>query len=229
MPSIDLSKMEAKVKAKEAEAAAAKANGNGTVEAAEKINHPAHYQFPGGVEVIDLAEWQNFNRGNIVKYACRAGRKSTAEEIDDLLKVIWYANREIQRIRAETAEHAAASPAPVPELPAEAAEQSEAGMTREGAVEIGEAFADLCGMPEQRRRDLVLTFADVAPELRPTWKGKPANIAGIKNPFHATLTTSAPGFYGIAWNDVADVAAGRKTLDQCHIWLVSNAWLGNGA
>jgi len=65
---------------------------------AETVNHPAHYQFPNGVETIDLAEQLNFNRGNAVKYLCRAGRK-TAEELDDLHKARWYCDREIQRIR----------------------------------------------------------------------------------------------------------------------------------
>jgi hypothetical protein len=96
MPSMDLSKLEAKVKAKETEVAAAKANGNGTAEA---VNHPAHYQFPNGVEVIDLVEHLSFNRGNAVKYLCRAGKKSATEELDDLHKARWYCDREIQRIR----------------------------------------------------------------------------------------------------------------------------------
>ncbi len=65
----------------------------------ERINHPAHYQFPNGVEVIDLVEHLSFNRGNAVKYLCRAGKKTTSEELDDLYKARWYCDREIQRIR----------------------------------------------------------------------------------------------------------------------------------
>lgn len=239
---------------------------NGTAEA-ERINHSAHYQLGGGVEVIDIAERLPFNRGNAVKYLCRAGNKPTAEELDDLCKARWYVDREIQLVRTKAAEvaeqvkeknakgaayaktwaeaeaasrvrggiltlddlpDAAASPAPVPEQAAEAAEQpAESGLTREGAVEIGEAFADLCSVPERDRYYLVDKFSKMDLRLRPTWKGKPVSIAGNKNPFYATLTTSAPGFYGVAWHDVGEVFQGRKTFDQCNIWLVSNAWLGS--
>ena len=199
---------------------------NGTAEA-ERINHPDHYQLGGGVEVIDIAERLNFNRGNAVKYLCRAGRKTAAEELDDLEKAAWYVKREIQRIRNAADEAAATVPAIVPEQAAEA-ESKPAGFTREGAVAIGEAFGELCGMPEGRRRHLVDAFGAMKPELRPTWKGKPVSISGSKNPFHATLSTSAPGIWGIAWNEVNDVYIGRKTFDQCQVWLVSNAWLGNG-
>lgn len=195
---------------------------NGTAEA-ERINHPDHYQLGGGVEVIDIAEQLNFNRGNAVKYLCRAGRKTTAEELDDLEKAAWYVRREIQRIRNE----AAAVPATVPEQAAEAAEQDAAGMSREAAVEIGEAFAGLCGMPKERRRELVDALGLLMPEHRPTWKGKPVSIGGSINPFNATLATSTPGIWGVTWNDVADVAAGRKTFDQCNVWLTSNAWAGS--
>jgi len=65
----------------------------------ETVNHPVHYQFPNGVEVIDLVEHLSFNRGNAVKYLCRAGKKSATEELDDLHKARWYCDREIQRIR----------------------------------------------------------------------------------------------------------------------------------
>lgn len=61
---------------------------------------PAHYDFPGGVKVIDLTEYLNFCRGNVVKYVCRAGRKKTSE-LEDLRKAAWYLQREIARLESQ--------------------------------------------------------------------------------------------------------------------------------
>ena len=62
----------------------------------DQIN-PAHYRrFP--VEVIDITEHLNFNRGNAVKYLARAGAKDGADELRDLEKALWYVEREIQRV-----------------------------------------------------------------------------------------------------------------------------------
>ncbi|WP_406305800.1 DUF3310 domain-containing protein [Streptomyces sp. NBC_00885] len=63
------------------------------------VDHPAHYTWlPNGIEVIDIAEHLNFNRGNAVKYISRAGRKATSAELEDLRKARWYVEREIQRV-----------------------------------------------------------------------------------------------------------------------------------
>ena len=65
------------------------------------VNHPRHYNaYP--VEVIDLTEWMNFNRGNAVKYIARAGLKDPETELEDLEKAAWYINREISRVRNKT-------------------------------------------------------------------------------------------------------------------------------
>jgi hypothetical protein len=65
------------------------------------INHPGHYTWlPNGLEVIDLTEHMNFNRGNAVKYLARAGRKSKTTELEDLKKARWYIDREISRMEA---------------------------------------------------------------------------------------------------------------------------------
>ena len=58
---------------------------------------PDHYQFNNGVEVIDLTEQMNFNLGNVIKYAARAGRK-TDSPVEDLKKAQWYLNRELYRL-----------------------------------------------------------------------------------------------------------------------------------
>lgn len=64
----------------------------------DSVNHPSHYTAYKGVEVIDLTEQMNFNKGNAVKYICRAGLKSPETELEDLHKARWYIDREIDRI-----------------------------------------------------------------------------------------------------------------------------------
>lgn len=65
---------------------------------ADLINHPPHYKLANGIEVIQLTEQMNFNRGNAIKYIARAGRKDSTTEIEDLQKAAWYIAREIQRL-----------------------------------------------------------------------------------------------------------------------------------
>jgi hypothetical protein len=67
----------------------------------EEVDHPAHYQFPGGIEVIDLAEGLSFNLGNAVKYLLRAGRKPGVAVETDLMKAVWYIEREISRLHRQ--------------------------------------------------------------------------------------------------------------------------------
>ena len=66
------------------------------------VSHPSHYA-DGKIEVIDFIEDKglNFNRGNAVKYLCRAGKKDPAKEIEDLEKAMWYINHEIERLKGE--------------------------------------------------------------------------------------------------------------------------------
>lgn len=63
----------------------------------DAINPPHYRQFP--IEVIQLCRHLNFNRGNAVKYLCRAGKKD--DEVQDLRKARWYIEDEIQRITGE--------------------------------------------------------------------------------------------------------------------------------
>lgn len=65
----------------------------------DKANHPSHYTSYQGLEIIDLTEQMNFNRGNAVKYITRAGLKNPEMEIEDLEKACWYVTREIQRLK----------------------------------------------------------------------------------------------------------------------------------
>lgn len=65
----------------------------------DDVNHPSHYTSYKGIEVIQLTEQMNFNRGNSVKYVARAGLKNPETEIQDLEKAKWYLEREIQRLK----------------------------------------------------------------------------------------------------------------------------------
>lgn len=64
----------------------------------DNVNHPSHYNSYRGLEIIDLVEQMNFNRGNAVKYIARAGFKDPQTELEDLKKARWYVDREIERL-----------------------------------------------------------------------------------------------------------------------------------
>ena len=67
-----------------------------------QINHPDYYN-SGGFETADFidAHGLNFNRGNIVKYIVRAGKKNGEDAVTALLKAQWYLSREIIRTGKE--------------------------------------------------------------------------------------------------------------------------------
>ena len=69
----------------------------------DPVNHPSHYT-KGKIEVADFIADQklNFDRGNAVKYVCRAGAKDPEKEIQDLEKAIWYINHEIKMLKGES-------------------------------------------------------------------------------------------------------------------------------
>ena len=77
----------------------------------DAVDHPSHYAegWSNGAEVIDITENLNFNRGNSVKYIARAGKKSIADELEDLNKARWYLNREIARLESAAAAVASSS------------------------------------------------------------------------------------------------------------------------
>ena len=68
----------------------------------DSVNHPSHYN-KGKIEVADFISDQklNFDRGNAVKYVCRAGSKDPEKEIQDLEKAIWYINHEIKMLKGK--------------------------------------------------------------------------------------------------------------------------------
>jgi hypothetical protein len=66
----------------------------------DHVDHPAHYGGDTTYEVIKVLEaWKldSFCLGNTIKYIARAGKKSGADELEDLKKARWYLDREIAR------------------------------------------------------------------------------------------------------------------------------------
>ena len=65
----------------------------------DNVNHPSHYT-SGKIEVIDFIDDQqlSYEKGNVIKYVCRAGKKDAAKEIEDLKKAAWYIQREIKNV-----------------------------------------------------------------------------------------------------------------------------------
>ena len=63
-----------------------------------------HYENGKGYDVIDFITdyGLNFNRGNVIKYIARAGKK--ADELSDLRKALDYINREIETIEKQKKE-----------------------------------------------------------------------------------------------------------------------------
>lgn len=61
--------------------------------------NPSHYDFPGGVQVIDITKHLDFLAGNVVKYVCRAGRKG--DRMTDLLKAKQYLEWLIEKEQSE--------------------------------------------------------------------------------------------------------------------------------
>ena len=62
------------------------------------IGKRSYYAFPNGVEAEDICRYLSFNLGNVVKYACRAGRKDATKKIEDLMKARDYLDNEIKRL-----------------------------------------------------------------------------------------------------------------------------------
>ncbi len=62
----------------------------------DDINHPKHYELPGGGETIDFIDAvcgdgvDEYYRGNILKYICRYKDKGGAES---LKKARWYLDK----------------------------------------------------------------------------------------------------------------------------------------
>lgn len=67
----------------------------------DMVNHPVHYGGADNIyEAIKVIEaWElGFALGNTVKYISRAGKKNSADEIEDLKKARWYLDRRIEQL-----------------------------------------------------------------------------------------------------------------------------------
>lgn len=72
----------------------------------DMVNHPKHYVSKNGIEVIDviqaftegLSGIEATDTGNIIKYACRW---KTKNGIEDLKKLVWYANHLIEHLEGD--------------------------------------------------------------------------------------------------------------------------------
>lgn len=55
---------------------------------------------PGAIEIQDLVEFKNMNFAvaNIFKAAYRLGQKAGNDDLYDIRKILWYANREKARL-----------------------------------------------------------------------------------------------------------------------------------
>lgn len=70
------------------------------------VSHPKHYQTKSGLETIDviaafteeLSGIEAVYTGNILKYACRWKKKNG---IQDLEKLIWYAQELIKKLKRD--------------------------------------------------------------------------------------------------------------------------------
>lgn len=64
----------------------------------DAVNNPQHYCI-NNLEVIDVIDTyarNNYYRGNVIKYVCRADYKGS--KLQDLKKARWYLDREISEL-----------------------------------------------------------------------------------------------------------------------------------
>lgn len=87
----------------------------------DNVTHPSHYtegapthsRCGEPIETIEVTQALNFNRGNVVKYTLRAGKKGGPEkEIEDLEKARQYIDFEIDRVKSEKAREEEKRPDP---------------------------------------------------------------------------------------------------------------------
>lgn len=79
-------------------------NGEGKAPESMKPKKTGYYaSVDGEMDAQDLITKfnLNWNRGNIIKYVIRAGKKDPSKEIDDLLKAQQYISFEIDRLKGQ--------------------------------------------------------------------------------------------------------------------------------
>lgn len=73
---------------------------------ADMVNHPPHYKFSNGAEVIDITENLTSNGGQAVQYIARSTRldgNNKGDVLEDLRKARWFIDREIERVEGKDA------------------------------------------------------------------------------------------------------------------------------
>lgn len=79
----------------------------------QRVNHPSYYTY-GKIETVDFINDKdlNFDRGQVIKYTVRAGRKKEAgmsdsqKELEDLEKAEFYLKQEIKKVEGKIVEEA---------------------------------------------------------------------------------------------------------------------------
>jgi hypothetical protein len=68
------------------------------IKTSNSVQHPQHYNFAEGYEVIDVVEaWElTYNLGSAVKYITRAGKKDITKKVEDLKKAMFHLDRQIK-------------------------------------------------------------------------------------------------------------------------------------
>lgn len=65
----------------------------------EVVTYEPNYYKENGMQVIEIVDnfGLDFCLGNVIKYICRAGKKTGNNTVDDLRKALWYLIREINK------------------------------------------------------------------------------------------------------------------------------------
>lgn len=73
-------------------------------DAPDNVHKPAHYRgHPSGIQPVEIAKHESFNRGNVIKYVMRAPYKDN--ELEDLKKAKFYLDLEIEMVENEKSIH----------------------------------------------------------------------------------------------------------------------------
>lgn len=159
------------------------------------VNHPSHYTQYEGIEIIDLTEQMNFNKGNAVKYICRSGFKPVGDlnkEIEDLEKAKFYVTREIQRLTLKLGQWEEARGRKLEELK----ERVEAGITT--SDDIRATIAILDGLKSKNNRIVKLDDNSVT-QIKALFANVPSLKMARETLCRAQTNADTPGEKNQIW------------------------------